>query len=115
MQFYEEIEKLLNGDYVAEHTPGPWAIDSDGGGKPFAIVTSINFHWNNVDVCEVYGTDREGNARLISAAPDLLSAAKNAANVLAAIATGQLVTIGKDSHALQELRHALAKAEGRGA
>jgi hypothetical protein len=49
---------------------------------------------------------------LAMAAPDLLSAARNAANVLAALATGQLAAIDPDSNALQELRAAIAKAKG---
>jgi hypothetical protein len=57
-------------------------------------------------------SERESNAHLIAAAPDLLSAARNAANVLAALATGQLAAIKTDSNALKELRAAIAKAEG---
>ena len=50
-------------------------------------------------------------ANLLASAPELLIAAKNAANVLAALATGQLATVKRDSQALQELRDAIAKAE----
>ena len=49
---------------------------------------------------------------LIAAAPDLLAALENAANVLAGIATGDLDTIGKDSPALLQARAAIAKAKG---
>lgn len=51
------------------------------------------------------------HADLLAAAPELLIAAKNAANVLAALATGQLATVKHDSQALQVLRAAIAKAE----
>lgn len=44
------------------------------------------------------------------AAPDLLAALRNAANVLAALATGQLQGIEKDSPALIMAREAIAKA-----
>ena len=44
------------------------------------------------------------------AAPDLLAALKNAANVLAALATGQLKSVEKDSPALTMAREAIAKA-----
>lgn len=44
---------------------------------------------------------------------ELLAASRNALNVLAALATGQLGTISKDSNAIQQLRQAIAKAEGR--
>jgi hypothetical protein len=66
---------------AAQHTPGPWFTDSDGDGKPFAIVTSTHDSAGpDDDVCEVYGGNcdddatREANARLIAAAPDLLAA-----------------------------------------
>lgn len=51
------------------------------------------------------------HADLLAAAPELLIAAKNAANVLAALATGQLATVKHDSQALQGLRAAIVKAE----
>jgi hypothetical protein len=48
-----------------------------------------------------------------AATPDLISAAQNARNVLAAFVTGDLKSIKADSPALLELRAAIAKAEGR--
>jgi uncharacterized protein YfeS len=99
---------------MSKFTPGPWVIYDDGPDGSDVILAHIDEE--NYDIAYIAADERpedekKANARLIAAAPDLLSAAKNAANVLAAIATGQLVTIGKDSHALQELRHAIAKAE----
>lgn len=63
-----------------KHTPGPWSIDSDGDGKPDAIITSQHLPEMDDDVCEVYGGNdddcetRKANAALIAAAPDLLEA-----------------------------------------
>lgn len=51
-------------------------------------------------------------AALLVAAPDLLEAARNAGNVLAALATGQLEKIDRNSPALAQLRAAIAKATG---
>ena len=52
-------------------------------------------------------------AILISAAPDLLAALQNAANVLAALATGQLAKVERDSPALISARAAIAKATAK--
>ena len=57
--------------------------------------------------------EQESNAYLIAAAPDLLEAAKNARNVLAGLATGDLKTIKANSPALLALRAAIEKAEGK--
>jgi hypothetical protein len=54
----------------------------------------------------------QANAHLIASAPDLLAALENAANVLAALATGQLAKVSKDSPALIQAREAIAKAKG---
>lgn len=90
------------------HTPGPWKCDlvslkiwaNDGNAEIAQTSSDVSIH------------EEEANAHLISAAPDLLSAARNAANVLAALATGQLAAIHPDSNTLQELRAAIAKAKG---
>lgn len=54
------------------HTPTPWTIDSDGDGKPNAIITSTHdADGPDDDVCEVYGGNsdddetRAANAALI--------------------------------------------------
>ena len=54
----------------------------------------------------------EKHRALYCAAPELLAASQNSLNVLAALATGQLSGIGRDSAAMQELRAAIAKATG---
>lgn len=99
---------------TTNHTPGPWALlDRDENSRTLTHIT------NGAHIVCTLGTTRtdgspnhSANANLIASAPDLLSAARNAANVLAAIATGQLAAIKPDSNALQELRAAISKAEG---
>lgn len=59
-----------------------------------------------------YVYDEEATAKLFAAAPDLLKALENARNVLAAIATGDLATIERDSPALAQARAAIEKAKG---
>lgn len=92
---------------TTNHTPGPWSVSQ------YNNVTSRNGTIAKTE--QMPGNDdseRYANAHLIASAPDLLSAARNAKNVLAALATGQLAAIKPDSNALQELRAAILKAEG---
>jgi hypothetical protein len=97
-----------------QHTPGPWFADragkiwrrdpkdlyENGGGvagdKP---VATANVGWYGDDVV---GFPVEANARLIAAAPDLLTRLRAAANYID--------TLGGDS---RECRIAIAKAEGK--
>ena len=102
------------------HTPAPWKIAGKSGNDHEAFVIdaesrSICWTTSTLDCDtdeEIITEEDKANAHLISAAPELLSAARNAANVLAALATGQLAAIDPDSNALQELRAAIAKAKG---
>jgi hypothetical protein len=59
-----------------------------------------------------YFGNAEAYARLIAAAPALLAALENAANVLAALATGQLAKVERNSPALLQAREALQLARG---
>ena len=102
-----------------EHTPGPWqmlfgAEDSRGQilivsdhdtepGEELWRVASITNHCG-----EPVAT--EANARLVSAAPDLLAACQLALPVLAAAA--QLVSISGNPEALRAIKTAVAKAQG---
>lgn len=63
-------------------------------------------NWQNI--CQV---ERMKDARLIVAAPELLDALKNALNVLAGLAVGDLKNIQKDSPAIKRARDAIKKAE----
>ena len=72
-------------DNQPKHTPGPWNIDArmDGGkhGDDFTIFAETRVHKNPVFLARVYNAgilapndpEREANARLIAAAPGLLT------------------------------------------
>ena len=90
------------------HTPGPWAhfdmgdiqgvdVGQEANGENPCIV-----HWSGFENCELPMDECAANARLISAAPDLLDALK-------------LVEehYGEDSDIFCIVRGAIAKAEGR--
>ena len=53
----------------AKHTPGPWAIIPKG--KPFAGDIADN---TGAVVAQAYLNEHQANAKLISAAPDMLEA-----------------------------------------
>ena len=98
-----------------KHTPGPWEVRKNSehliqscSGDTIASV-EIGCGCCSVDA----DNEDKANARLISAAPCVLSAAKNALNVLAGFAVGDLKSIRKDSPAILELRAAIKKAEGK--
>lgn len=102
------------------HTPGPWGV-----------IENSNMADMIVSICKdkidaprtvldpdngIVGKDSAqavANARLIAAAPELLDACKNAANVLAALAVGTLTKVERDSPAILQLRAAISKAEGK--
>jgi hypothetical protein len=105
---------------TTEHTPGPWTFDTSGEGKPCSIITSVHDeHGPDDDVCEVYGgnTDcektREANARLIAAAPEMLSALYG---LVGCLDNGSVIIDGFDRRATEEdyriARAAIAKATG---
>ena len=85
----------------AKHTPGPWSSESG--------------HIHAGEGCEFYcyftrhSPVGRANARLIAAAPELLAALKAAEYALSE--QDHLLSIGID--ALQAVRAAIAKAEGR--
>ena len=74
------------------HTPGPWTVKVNGQGAHLRI--SQDQAWQMA---------REEDARLISAAPDLLAAAKTIAGSGGHISAENLL----------RLEDAIAKAEGR--
>ena len=95
------------------HTPTPWTIDSDGDGKPNAIITSTHdSNGPDDDVCEVYGgnadddSTRKANAALIASAPDLLAALE------AMVDASWNGPIDADHPARQKAADALAKTRG---
>lgn len=85
---------------TVKHTPGPWRVVKTAHG-PIDIVIP-----DGRDIVTVYGGgsgDKEGNARLIAAAPDLLAMLKVA----------QLWLDVDGRFDMQGVNAAIAKAEGR--
>ena len=97
---------------TTKHTPGPWHRNVAPATKYTVIFAGRNEHIAAIRHAKI-GDEAEANHDLIAAAPDLLAALENAANVLAALATGQLEKIERDSPALMKCRAAIAKAKGQ--
>jgi len=103
-----------------KHTPGPWYINQKYciGPRPRADDQSDGMFR---PLADVYGVNRDANARLIAAAPDLLDALSVLLNVYSG-PDRALCCDGRDctcmgSTRYQEAEHyaraAIAKAEGR--
>ena len=91
----------------AKHTPGPWSNEYDG---------SLVMAGQVVCGCDHLSPDRadyeeaKANARLIAAAPELLEVAKA---ILKRFDLEDINTIFPGSALRDDLRKAIAKAEGR--
>lgn len=106
------------------HTPGPWrlvrmddaerydiGVSRDLPG--FRLVATVDFGF--VEPAE---TEQHANARLIAAAPDLLQAAKHwlhlhEQGMVSREAATKMYDSGQIPSAIETLRAAIAKAEGR--
>jgi hypothetical protein len=93
-----------------KHTPGPWEVGSklnDGNLGVLDAGPETQCFVAFVPPNHIRGTQhQEANARLISAAPELLQACKDAANWLAR-------SVRKDDQeCAEDLRAAITKAEG---
>ncbi len=90
---------------MSKFTPGPWELDSNGIFKgPFPIA-----------ICK--GDESNANARLISAAPDMYEALKEARDKIQdhineIYSNGGIEYLGLGS-LLDKIDHILAKADGR--
>lgn len=103
---------------VGRHTPGPWDVSHDGdhwplvmgGGKIVANINPESFHGGVADLVEM---PAEANARLISAAPDLLDALTE---LHAAMARYEGDSDGEPTsdhgRMMRKVRSALARATG---
>ncbi len=93
-----------------EHTSGPWKVVTGAvfteGGVPIAMMDRETGNGT-------LPVERDHNAYLIAAAPDLLEAAKGALNHLETYDLGDDGRVVDASHmAIANLRDALKKAEG---
>lgn len=116
-----------------KHTPGPWSVEDPMGDEPnddlWVVVGDESFNWRTVALvsCDfekgpepkpIYSPQRNANARLISAAPDMRDALEQA--VLYVETLHSLMTQdGRKTPATLALlvnirasRRALAKASG---
>lgn len=109
---------------MSTHTPGPWvdakATDKTGGsivmrGDEWIAVAQDFNQWDR-------DAERQANARLIAAAPDLLAALQKLADYAEAEARGgdeavpqhlRCINSGMVAQAVSEARAAIAKAEGK--
>lgn len=87
---------------IGQHTPGPWCHEADG---PFATLRILGA--DGEPVATVLGQNERcaENCNLIAAAPDLLAVAR--------AALARLAAWSDFTPEIQELRAAIAKAEGR--
>ena len=103
------------------YTPGPWFVDDKQGGDVYRyILADVGFASMFVAKLTYTGmeTDRtvDANARLISAAPELLEALRMVMNVMPAEppAAGRLIGAERRHYdAIMAAKKAIKKAEGR--
>jgi len=102
---------------AATHTPGPWRQDEPGSllvvaGEAKHATDIVAGCWGHSDVRYAEGV---ANARLISAAPDLLAALKAEIDTHGHLSGRCAVPAGADgcSARCEVVRAAIAKAEGR--
>ena len=102
---------------MSKHTPGPWRFSKEPDAKHSPCVGFTIYDAGSVVVAEIYPKPypvavNEINARLIAAAPELLAALHIASQALAG-ALCQDLDHDDAQDAMQSVRAAIAKAEGR--
>ena len=104
----------------AKHTPGPWVI-ADGGpiiaDSQNMIAVTLDMFDSNEDLStwiqtRVTRPEREANARLIAAAPELLEALEELVTALDYAVTRR--SRARRDAAVKSARAAIAKARGEG-
>lgn len=108
---------------MSKHTPGPWKVDSYGGitGGPnylTSVAETFSYKWAHceatsahkhsqeaADYCGQMFDEAKANGALIAAAPELLSACREA--------EAYFSVTHADDEVRDLLRAAIAKAEGR--
>jgi hypothetical protein len=107
------------------YTPGPWIFAEDHSTNACVYVRPLNNKLS--EICTLYGPDdvsiradgvwpdqpiRRANARLIAAAPDLLEALAELAEIVQGLLDGDDSQHSIDSFTLQPARAAITKATG---
>jgi hypothetical protein len=100
----------------AKHTPGPWILKEYDGDYEICAEGNTQHDGHGWNIATVHGSisndgDSRSNAKLIAAAPDLLSALEHALAALDDAMKNHTHWIYADAQ--QEALQAIAKAEGR--
>ena len=99
---------------MSEHTPEPWKVYNDGT-KTFVAsssagrVVAVGLYDESTDTPS---EEIEANARLISASPELLSAAETAVEIIRDSYGQDKVDVLCDDQAINVLERAIKKAKG---
>lgn len=109
-----KVTMTMKTEQRAAHTPGPWFIDDN-----FIVPKESEDGSKNGAIADVFGDDelqQAANARLISAAPELLAACEKLTGILErheiVLPDGGRVE-GKYLLALDSARAAISKAKGQ--
>lgn len=96
----------------ARHTPTPWAIDSSGNGKSFAIITSTHLSDMDDDVCKVYGGNNDDDDARKANAEFIVQACNSHAQLVEALKTviAGLEVALKSHDAVPAIKDVLARA-----
>lgn len=101
---------------MESHTPGPW-VRCSGDARRLINIECKGCHNNLLPIATLRGSDRAANANLIAAAPELLTALKEALPWL--LLLGDKIGNGTPTdpdgrcRAVLAVRDAIAKAEGK--
>lgn len=97
-----------------KHTPGPWEAKPHPTrqGRWFVQAHFYGDEIKQSDVCELSNDNREANARLIAAAPDLLSVAKLALKTILDEAEARDFDPPADTNLVAELEASITRATG---
>lgn len=108
---------------MSKHTPGPWwvALGSAFGGRCYSGISSKNHDFLAEVVVQMEDDDKwaeqlQANARLISAAPELLQALQSMLQWMPVYPAGaDGIVGGREAHAeaIKAARAAIAKATGK--
>lgn len=91
-----------SAEHTSKSTPGPWVAENAGRG---GWIKGSTGEWSAL-AC---GDAADANARLITAAPDLLASVKQLLAVYWGDGDGQ----SPDPYCIQQAKDAISKAEGR--
>lgn len=108
---------------TAQHTPGPWRVDSFDGPQQYAEILAGDGVQDTIRICDIPSwpcatEEMEANANLIASSPDLFCAAELAIPCLEFMAIITNADIEKTHNlrclnAIRQLRQAIAKATGK--